>query len=147
MDAGTGLHPDVLPDHEVLSQYREHQTLEPRPADGAPDLGAFELPEPGMDTGLAAGLVALGLVATPEARRESSPLRLLRVCWAACVQNPFSCSPSSRSCQSRGVAGRSAWCPAEPSGHAVAAVPESWAFTDDVKNRPARDASRGSLFG
>ncbi|MFI5216749.1 MAG: polysaccharide-degrading enzyme [Candidatus Limnocylindria bacterium] len=62
VDAGSDLHPDVLPDHAVAAQYREHQMEEPRPADGAPDLGAFELPEPGVDSGLAAGLVALGLL-------------------------------------------------------------------------------------
>ena len=44
----------------VVAQYREHQMHEPRPDDGAPDLGAFELPEPGVGTGLAAGLVTLG---------------------------------------------------------------------------------------
>ena len=59
VDAGTALHPDVLPDHEVLSQYREHQTLEARPPDGASDLGAFELPEPGSGWGLASGFVTI----------------------------------------------------------------------------------------
>jgi hypothetical protein len=59
VDAGTDLHPDVLPDHEVLSQYREHQSLEARPPDGASDLGAFELPEPGLGLGLASGFVTI----------------------------------------------------------------------------------------
>ena len=70
VDAGTALHPDVLPDHAVVAQYREHQTLEPRPADGAPDLGAFELPEPDVGTGLAAALVMLGALSR---RRSRSP--------------------------------------------------------------------------
>lgn len=70
VDAGSDLHPDVLPDHAVAAQYREHQMEEPRPADGAPDLGAFELPEPSVDTGLAAGLVALGVLS--RCRRRSA---------------------------------------------------------------------------
>jgi hypothetical protein len=62
VDAGGALHPDALPDHEVLAQYLEHQRLAPRPDDGAPDLGAFELPEPGRVIGLAAGLAALAVL-------------------------------------------------------------------------------------
>jgi hypothetical protein len=69
VDAGTDLDPDVLPDHDVVAQYREHQMEEPRPADGAPDLGAFELPEPGVATGLAAGFVTLGVLSRRRGRR------------------------------------------------------------------------------
>jgi len=69
VDAGTDLHADVLPDHDVVAQYREHQMQEPRPADGAPDLGAFELPEPGVATGLAAGFVTLGVLSRRRGRR------------------------------------------------------------------------------
>jgi hypothetical protein len=59
VDAGGPLDPDVLPDHDPVSQYREHQALDPRPDDGAPDLGAFELPEPGLLTSLVPGLLTL----------------------------------------------------------------------------------------
>ena len=41
-----------------------------RPVDGTLDIGAYELPEPGIDTGLAAGLVALGLLS--RRRRRSA---------------------------------------------------------------------------
>lgn len=65
IDAGTALHPDVLPEHATLMQYVEHQKTEARPVDSAPDLGAFETcvvacPEPG---GAWAGAVALSALA------------------------------------------------------------------------------------
>ena len=53
------------------AQYREHQMEEARPEDGAPDLGAFELPEPGIDTGLALGFLALGMLARRRGRRRA----------------------------------------------------------------------------
>ena len=71
VDAGGDLHPEALPEHAAVAQYREHQTHEPRPADGAPDLGAFELPEPDIGAGLAAGVVALVAVS----RRRSRSVR------------------------------------------------------------------------
>jgi hypothetical protein len=58
----------VLPDHAVTQQYREHQMLEPRPSDGAPDLGAFELPEPSVESGLAAGFVGLAALSRRRSR-------------------------------------------------------------------------------
>jgi hypothetical protein len=70
VDAGGALHPAVLPDHAVTEQYREHQMLEPRPSDGAPDLGAFELPEPSFESGLAAGLVGLAVLSRRRSRRS-----------------------------------------------------------------------------
>ncbi len=42
IDAGTSLHPDVLPEHNVLYQYLKHQSGEYRPVDDAPDIGAYE---------------------------------------------------------------------------------------------------------
>jgi hypothetical protein len=63
VDAGAELHPDVLPAHAVVAQYHEHQTLDPRPTDGFPDLGAFEVPEPAAARAVAvafATLAALG---------------------------------------------------------------------------------------
>jgi hypothetical protein len=68
VDAGGDLHPDVLPDNDPVAQYREHQMLEPRPDDGAPDLGAYELPEPDVGTGLAAGLVTLAALSRRRSR-------------------------------------------------------------------------------
>jgi hypothetical protein len=62
-DAGTGLHPDVLPEHAVLRQYLRHQASEPRAADAAPDLGAFEVPEPGPALGTAAALATVAALA------------------------------------------------------------------------------------
>ena len=59
VDAGGALHPDAIPDHEPALQYLEHQMLEPRADEAAPDLGAYALPEPGVGTGLAAGFIAL----------------------------------------------------------------------------------------
>ncbi len=50
VDNGTELHPDVLPDHDVLYQYLMHQSFEPRPmsksnpVDKKIDIGAYELP-------------------------------------------------------------------------------------------------------
>ena len=68
VDAGGALHADVSPDHDPVSQYREHQMLSPRPADGAPDLGVYELPEPGFVTGLASGLLTLAALSRRRAR-------------------------------------------------------------------------------
>ena len=59
VDAGGALHPAVLPEHDPVSQYLEHQALVPRPDDGAPDLGAFELPEPGTIGSLLPGFLAV----------------------------------------------------------------------------------------
>ncbi len=42
VDAGGALNPDALPDYGMDSQYVKHQTQEPRPDDGSPDMGAFE---------------------------------------------------------------------------------------------------------
>lgn len=41
-DAGTALHPDVLPTHALIRQYVPHLISTRRPDDGAIDLGAFE---------------------------------------------------------------------------------------------------------
>ena len=70
VDAGGALDPDVLPDHAVTEQYHEHQLVEPRPSDGAPDLGAFELPEPDVGTGMGAGLLALAALSRRRSRRN-----------------------------------------------------------------------------
>ncbi len=71
VDAGGELHPDVLPVNAPAAQYREPQALEPRPTDGLPDLGAFELPEPGVGAGCMAGLVLLGAWSRRRARCTS----------------------------------------------------------------------------
>ncbi len=42
IDGAAGLHADALPDHELLSQYAVHRAIEPRPVEGALDIGAFE---------------------------------------------------------------------------------------------------------
>ena len=42
IDRGIALNPLVLPDHDVLEQYVEHLTSEPRPRDATLDIGAFE---------------------------------------------------------------------------------------------------------
>jgi hypothetical protein len=42
VDAGTGLHPDVLPQHPLVRQYVKHLLDEPRPVDAPLDIGAFE---------------------------------------------------------------------------------------------------------
>jgi hypothetical protein len=42
LNAGTGLPPLLLPDHNLLHQYVEHQGYRLRPIDGILDLGAFE---------------------------------------------------------------------------------------------------------
>lgn len=42
VNAGTAMHPDVLPTHNVIRQYVKHQSSEARPVSGAFDLGAFE---------------------------------------------------------------------------------------------------------
>ena len=46
IDAGADLHADALPDHDLDSQYVKHQAQEPRPDDGAKDIGAFEYGTP-----------------------------------------------------------------------------------------------------
>ncbi len=48
VDEGRPLHPDVLPDHEPLTQYKKHTGHELRPQDTFPDLGAFEFCELGL---------------------------------------------------------------------------------------------------
>jgi hypothetical protein len=73
VDAGGGLRPDVLPENLPVAQYREPQGIELRPADGLPDLGAFELPEPGVGTGCWAGFVLLGTGCRRRGRRASDP--------------------------------------------------------------------------
>ena len=77
VDAGTALAPAVLPDHAPLWQYREHQLQEPRFDDGAPDLGALELPEPGVGWGLAAGLAALGALSRRRSARSAPTYPML----------------------------------------------------------------------
>lgn len=42
INAGTTLHADVLPSHDVVRHYVKHQMSEARPASGALDLGAYE---------------------------------------------------------------------------------------------------------
>ena len=42
INAGTALHTDVLPDHNVIRQYIIHQVSELRPVSGVLDIGAFE---------------------------------------------------------------------------------------------------------
>jgi hypothetical protein len=42
LDNALALPGAVLPEHAIAQQYVPHQGLEPRPDDGAPDLGAFE---------------------------------------------------------------------------------------------------------
>lgn len=42
VNAGTALHNDVLPTHNVIRHYVKHQSSEARPVSGAFDLGAFE---------------------------------------------------------------------------------------------------------
>jgi hypothetical protein len=68
VDAGGALHAEVSPEHDPVFQYREHQEFVPRTADGPPDLGVFELPEPGIDLGLAAGLATLAALARRRSR-------------------------------------------------------------------------------
>jgi hypothetical protein len=46
VDAGTGLHADVFPDHDLTSQYVKHQGHAPRPDDIPIDIGAFEFVPP-----------------------------------------------------------------------------------------------------
>jgi hypothetical protein len=87
VDAGTALHPDALPDHAAAEQYVEHQAREPRPDDGLPDLGAFELPEPGAGAGLAAG--AFMLAALSRRRHAVGRSRPVEV---ECPPDPYSCS-------------------------------------------------------
>jgi hypothetical protein len=41
-DAGISLAPAVLPEHDVVRQYREHRDAEPRPRDDTFDIGAWE---------------------------------------------------------------------------------------------------------
>src|SRR4029453_18312773 len=55
--AGGSLHSDVLPDHDPVWQYAEHQMLAPRAQDGSRDLGAFELSEPGSGAALVSGFL------------------------------------------------------------------------------------------
>ena len=42
INAGTSLHPDVMPAHNVVRHYLRHQSSELRPVNGILDLGAFE---------------------------------------------------------------------------------------------------------
>jgi hypothetical protein len=72
VDAGGALHPDALPEHAVARQYVRHQSSEARAADAAPDLGAFEVPEPAATLGMAA---ALATVAALARRRRSGSRR------------------------------------------------------------------------
>ncbi len=48
INAGTSLHTDVLPDHDVLFQYIRHCQYEARPYDGIFDIGAFEYQNTGI---------------------------------------------------------------------------------------------------
>jgi hypothetical protein len=79
VDAAAPLAPAVLPDHEVLRQYRSPQSTAPRPVDGPLDLGAFETcttpcPEP-PSAALAAFLALTTLAASrkgPGSSRQES---------------------------------------------------------------------------
>jgi len=46
IEGGTGLHGDVLAEHNLLHQYVKHQGREPRPSQGPLDIGAFEFSQP-----------------------------------------------------------------------------------------------------
>lgn len=48
INAGTSLHPDVLPGHDVLAQYVKHCQHEARPYDGIFDIGAYEYQNTGI---------------------------------------------------------------------------------------------------
>ncbi len=48
INAGTFLHSDVLPDHNVLAQYVKHCQYEARPNDGFLDIGAYEYQSTGI---------------------------------------------------------------------------------------------------
>lgn len=71
VDAGAALHAEALPEHAVVRRYAKHQATAPRPDPGAPDLGAFAVPEPAA--GAAGGAVGLALAAL--ARRGSRARR------------------------------------------------------------------------
>jgi hypothetical protein len=68
VDAGGSLHSDVVPEHDPVWQYREHQALDPRPDDGPPDLGAFELPEPSPIWSLVSGVLTVAALGRPARR-------------------------------------------------------------------------------
>jgi hypothetical protein len=61
-DAGAALHPDALPDHAVALRYAKHQATAARSDAGAPDLGAFAVPEPTPALAGAGALLALLLL-------------------------------------------------------------------------------------
>lgn len=61
IDAGTTLHPDVIPSLNVVRQYVKHQLSEARPLSGTIDLGAFEF--------LAVAPVQISTTSLPSARR------------------------------------------------------------------------------
>src|SRR5690606_31290320 len=64
-DAGAALHAEALPEHAVVAQYAKHQAMAARRDAGAPDLGAYAVPEPG-GAGAAAAGAALHAEALPE---------------------------------------------------------------------------------
>lgn len=96
LDAGTALHPDALPDHAVLRQYVEHQSSEPRPDDGLPDLGAFEFcatacPEPAAAAAMAIALATLAGLARLGSTQFMSPSiasTTSSVPTASCTRSP-----------------------------------------------------------
>ena len=61
IDAGTTLHPDVLPSLNVVRQYVKHHSSEARPLSGSIDIGAFEF--------LAVAPVQISTATLPSARR------------------------------------------------------------------------------
>ena len=61
INAGTNLHLDALPAHNVVRQYLKHQTSEARPVNGAFDIGAYEF--------AAAAPVQILTTALPNGRR------------------------------------------------------------------------------
>lgn len=65
-DAGAALHAEALPEHAVVAQYARHQAMAARRDAGAPDLGAYAVPEPG---GAGAALAALAARAARVRRR------------------------------------------------------------------------------
>ena len=73
IDAGTGPHAAVLPEHDVALEYSKHLATAARPKDGLLDIGAFEF-QPALTFFLVAA-VGLGLV-----RAKLWQLRQVHLC-------------------------------------------------------------------
>jgi hypothetical protein len=133
LDKGTTLAAAALPNHALAMQYRVHQASEPRPTNGALDLGAFEACPSGSCAGLDAGTVPDAAAPGLDAAHPG----------ADAATRPDAAQPGSDAAQPGADAGQTNADASISSGDGAAAIePDASSPTADTGS-PAIDAGTG----